>query len=376
MSNNELPDADVIEVSIFGPGKGESVLVHLGHGKWIMVDSCIDAQDGSITAINYLERIGVSIDSDVIMILGTHAHDDHIAGISRALDSCKAAFFACSSALTGEDFISILAEDFQAELGLRKSAYSEYRKILNIVDARRIAAGGRRFLKRAVENLPLIDETWRDGSRIKVTALSPSHEAVTRALKILASASIVVEGKPRRPFRGDPNEFSVALWIECFDKTMLLGADLLKGPSGCGWAGILSEFTPANAASLFKVPHHGSPNADHPDVWNRLLEDNPVALLAPFSGGRRPLPDKADVDRIIKRTANAFITASPVLTPPRDTTRHYKANLGNLAINPREQLGKMGQVRARSKVGQRDWEIQLFGPAEMLQRVKTRRKRR
>jgi len=79
-------------------------------------------------AISYLERLGVSLDSDVLMILGTHAHDDHIAGISRALDRCKAAFYVCSSALTGEEFASILEEDFQAELGLRKSAYSEVSK--------------------------------------------------------------------------------------------------------------------------------------------------------------------------------------------------------------------------------------------------------
>jgi len=48
MSNNKPPEADVVEVSIFGPGKGESVLIHLGNGKWIMIDSCIDPQDGNV----------------------------------------------------------------------------------------------------------------------------------------------------------------------------------------------------------------------------------------------------------------------------------------------------------------------------------------
>jgi len=376
MSTSELPGTDIVEVSIFGPGKGESVLVHLGNGKWIIVDSCVDPATNGIPAIEYLDGMGVSLDRDVLMVLGTHAHDDHIAGISRALSFCKSAFFACSSALTGEEFVSILEEDFQAELGLRKSAYSEYRKILDIVDDRRKAAGGKRFLKRAVEALPLIDETWQDGSKCRVTALSPSHEAVTRALRILANASIAVEGKPRRPFRGDPNEFSVVLWIESFDKIILLGADLVNGPVGCGWMGILSEFAPTEVASLFKVPHHGAPNADHPEVWERLLAKDPVALLAPFSGGRRPRPDAADVDRISARTRRAFITASPVPTLPSNVVKRYKADLGNLAINAREQWGGVGQVRARSKAGQCEWEVDLVSPAEELQRVKTRRKRR
>jgi hypothetical protein len=185
--------------------------------------------------------------------------------------------------------------------------------------------------------------------------------------------SIVVEGEPRRPFRGDPNEFSVALWIECFDKVLLLGADLVTGPTGCGWTGILSEFTPAKSASMFKIPHHGSPKADHPDVWDKLLEDNPVVLLAPFSGGRRPRPSAADADRICKRSSDAYITASPVPTPSRSRARNIKADLGNLAINPSGEDGRMGQVRARSKAGQQGWEIKLFGEARRLERVKTRK---
>lgn len=373
MLNSDAPAWDVVEVSIFGPGRGESVLVHLGYGKWILVDSCIDPDGGNVAAIDYLKRIGVSIESDVLMILGTHAHDDHIAGISQALDECKAAFFACSSPLTSEEFMSVVEEDFQAELQLRKSAYAEYRKILDIIDARRRAADGKKFLKRAVENLPLIEMTLTDGSKIKVTALSPSHEAVTRALKILADASIAVaQGRPRRAYRGDPNEFSVALWVECFDKVILLGSDLVRGPSGCGWAGILSDFDPDVTASLYKVPHHGSPNADHPDVWNRLLGDNPVALLAPFSGGRRPRPSASDVERISRRTTNAYITSTPVPTPPRDKTRRLKVELGNLAINPREVGGRLGQVRARSRAAVVGWEITLFGAARPLDRVKTR----
>jgi hypothetical protein len=166
----------------------------------------------------------------------------------------------------------------------------------------------------------------------------------------------------------------VALWVECFDKVVLLGADLIKGPTGCGWTGILSEFNPSKTASLFKIPHHGSPNADHPDVWDKLLQDDPVALLAPFSGGRRPLPGKSDIERINQRTSKSFITASPVPTPSRTAARRRKANLGNLGINPRALSGAMGQVRARSKEGQHDWEIELFGPGVSLRDVKTRNK--
>ena len=274
MLNSDPPGVDTLEVSIFGPGKGESVAVHLGANKWIIVDSCIDTINNTLPVIKYLKNIGVSVENDVLMVLGTHAHDDHIAGIAKVLDECKSAFYACSSALVQEEFIAVLEEDLQAELGLRKSSYSEFREVNEITNARRIAAGGKRFMKRAIENLPLI-ELRLNGSLCKVTALSPSHEAVTRMVRNLADANVVTVGKPRHSFRGDPNESSVALWIESLDNVVLLGADLLKGPSGCGWAGILSEFTPNERASLFKVPHHGAPNADEEMVWQKLLVRQP-----------------------------------------------------------------------------------------------------
>lgn len=36
------PAADEIEFSLFGPGYGEAVAVHLGDGTWLLIDSCID----------------------------------------------------------------------------------------------------------------------------------------------------------------------------------------------------------------------------------------------------------------------------------------------------------------------------------------------
>jgi len=38
------PAADEIEVTLFGPGYGEAIAVHLGEGAWLLVDSCIDPE--------------------------------------------------------------------------------------------------------------------------------------------------------------------------------------------------------------------------------------------------------------------------------------------------------------------------------------------
>jgi len=80
-----------------------------------------------------------------------------------------------------------------------------------------------------------------------------------------------VAGEERGRSRQDPNELAAAIWVETLNKRILLGADLLVGPSECGWDAVLASFHP-EPASLFKIPHHGSPGADHPEVWSGLLD--------------------------------------------------------------------------------------------------------
>lgn len=83
----EPPRPDQVEVTLLGPGFGESILVHIGDNHWIIIDSCIDSDTGSPAAITYLEGLGVDPGEAVKVIVATHWHDDHIGGISTLL-SC------------------------------------------------------------------------------------------------------------------------------------------------------------------------------------------------------------------------------------------------------------------------------------------------
>ena len=38
------PGEDEFEVVLLGPGYGESIVLHVGYGGWIIVDSCINAE--------------------------------------------------------------------------------------------------------------------------------------------------------------------------------------------------------------------------------------------------------------------------------------------------------------------------------------------
>ena len=50
------PQRDQIEVSLFGPGYGECVLLYIGDGNWVIVDSCFDEHQEPV-ALAYLRNL-------------------------------------------------------------------------------------------------------------------------------------------------------------------------------------------------------------------------------------------------------------------------------------------------------------------------------
>lgn len=364
-SRTTPPEQDEVEVSIFGPGKGESIAVHVGNGEWLIVDSCVDQRSNEIPVLQYLERIGVDVSADVRLVVGTHAHDDHIAGLASVFDACRSAQFVCSSALTKEEFLRHVRADEQieAQYKLRQSIRKEYRQIFEVMKTR---PKGKR-LKYAMAELPLLTRSESAEAPVMiVTALSPSSEAIERAMRSLAEGIAVADGT-KRPGAIDPNELAVAIFIVVGDTAVLLGADLLKGPAGCGWKAVLAleNFTANPLASVFKVPHHGSHNAHHDDVWTRLLTDDVISLLAPYRRGSKPLPAPDDVQRLKALSKTVYCSANPRLPTPNKAVRKTTASLSGFASNVRI-VGYAGQVRARRKRGADDWVVTCFDPALQL----------
>ncbi len=332
-----------------------------------MVDSCIEQSTRKNPALEYLSGLGVDVETSVQLIVATHAHDDHFAGIADAFSKCKESTFVASQAATSEEFLALIELDSTISSMLRMSAYSEFRKVYKLVESRGRLVPDRICFKRAVANLPLYERQFSEHNfRSSVRALSPSHHSVTRASRPLAETIAQQEATRKRLQTVDPNEFAVALWVDVGGRVIILGADLTSGPAGCGWRAVLADHAPGSKAELFKVPHHGAPNAHHPGVWDNMLMANPLALIAPFRAGRNPRPSEDDINRILSLTNQAYITASPQIPAQGTVTRKRGSALGPLATNPREPWGKVGQVRARGTVGKDDWQVDLFHPARAL----------
>ncbi|MEU4193152.1 hypothetical protein AB0E69_14730 [Kribbella sp. NPDC026611] len=331
----------------------------MGANEWIVVDSCLNQSDGTHPVLDYLRGIGVDIATQVILVIGTHAHDDHITGLASVFAQAKSAQFVSSVAATTEEFFAQFEVDLSIQPHMRAKIRAEYEQILDEVDRRDrdgLLAMSRRDL--------WTRQGSSESSSARVCALSPSDKAVRRSQRLLAAGL----AKPDSRYKlssGDPNEMAVALWVEVANHAILLGADLLRGPKGCGWQAVLAEFTPQIPASLFKVPHHGAPNAHHDDVWTKLLEPEAVAVLAPFRAGVTPRPAPTDIQRILSLTPNAFITATPK-KPESRAVKRTAASLRELTSSVREPWGVPGHVRARRELDADQWVIETFPPARHL----------
>jgi beta-lactamase superfamily II metal-dependent hydrolase len=364
--STDPPASDIFEVSLFGPGKGESIVVHLGAHRWIVVDSCRDQRSGEVAALKYLRGIGVDLAAEVLAVVATHAHDDHFAGIADIVEACSSAIIVTSQALVNREFLALVEAENDIAGITDTASYREYRRIFALAQQRRNSATGMRPLRRASENKVLLDVPALGAvPAATVTALSPSEQAVTRALEALANSQLHAMGERTRRSMLDPNEASIALWINVGAASVLLGADLLSGPTGCGWGAVLHAFKPVEPATLYKAAHHGSSTSHHDGMWANLLASEPVVLLAPFRHGNVNLPKKSDIAYILAHTNKAWTTSTGMPTPS-GTFKKQASKLGTLAHNPRDPYGMVGQLRARIPFSGGVWKVDNFAPAARL----------
>ena len=291
---------------MFGPGIGESVLVHLGNNEWLLVDSCADT-DGPV-ALSYLEQIGVDPSLAIKSIVATHWHDDHINGLAWAFEKCGAARFICSDALNTKEFL-VLTQ--RSDPTIRNSSgLDEFGRIIETIRLRKkysrsagpefASENKRLFLRQSSPSIP----------KAEVWALSPSSGTRNLAIKEFAQSAFQEKEAKRCLVSLRPNQTAVALWINFGALSVLLGSDLENSPDPqTGWTAVLnSKSRPQGKAAIFKIPHHGSSNGDDPQVWHNMVSDNPIALLTPFL--KSGLPRNSDVRRICKNTKETYITST------------------------------------------------------------------
>ena len=335
---------------LLGPGYGESVVLHMGHGAWVIVDSCINT-GGEPRALEYLESIGVDPAQGVDLIVATHWHDDHIRGMARLVEVCSQAEFCCANALLTEEFLAAADAMEARHLSADGSGVRELHRVFTWLESKASPptfAGANRRIR------------LRD--QCEIWSLSPGDAAFREFLRSMRRL-LPAPGrtKPRVP-SVSPNDLSVVLWIAIGNLALLLGSDLETS----GWLTILnSAERPAGKASVFKVPHHGSADAYEPEVWRQMLDRDPFAVLTPWQRGNRSLPGRSDVQRILAHTRHAYSTSNgPLRSRSRRRESMVDRSIRGAGIRVRRLEMRAPAIRLRCPIGSADgWSVQTFGPA-------------
>jgi len=373
------PTADELEVSLFGPGYGESIVIHAGNNQWILVDSCMNPRTKQPAALSYLRDLNVDASKSVRLIVATHWHDDHVRGIAATFKECESAKLAISGAVDKDNFLNLLAA-YTERRSIDDSGLNEFLELFAILKQRKESrtfvgspqlANANKLLYK--EKIVLTETSIVD---VEAYSLSPSDESIVKALLSIGELLPAENISPLRIPSVTPNYASVVVWIRVGDSQMLLGADLQKsGDPAIGWTAILTgSIAISGKADVFKIPHHGSQNGDEPRVWSELLNPNPLAVLTPFTRANKRLPTLADIQRISSSTSNGYITAAPTTQSPRWNNRVIRDTLRDATRSVHPVNQGWGQVRLRRKLNVKAsiWQTALFGNAQELAEMSTR----
>ena len=302
------PHNNQVEISLFGPGFGECILIHYADGDWFIVDSCLCPDSKRPISLVYLEELGVEKDN-VKGLLLTHWHSDHTSGAFEIIRDCPNARLYLPQALSKKEALSLaymFDSDAFSSVG---EEIKEFRKITDFLFQNKqknrlvtVKTGHSFFMKKT------------NGHSLRMLALSPSDVAVNwSTTKLSQQLPKVGAQRLKNVVPDDPNLNAVAIHFSYGEMSILLGSDLEEsGNHDTGWSAIVNSnlYHEQNLSKsqFFKVPHHGSCNGHHDAVWRDLLAPKPISIETPYSKLANPLPTDDDTARIIALSKSLHVT--------------------------------------------------------------------
>lgn len=358
----DAPEADEVEISLFGPSYGECVVIHAGNGVWLVVDSCTIPGTGKSRCVHYFEEIGVNVSSAVKRIIATHWDQDHIRGLSQLVELAESAEFVCSAAIFSEEFLTLIELYKQIQFGVG-GGVKEFARIIEILLQRQ------RKPLLAMERMTIWN-SLRDGREVaSLVALTPSSATIIEGHLNIGQLLQDARAQNLRVTETSRNDRSVVLWLRAGNAIALLGSDLEEtGAKDQGWSAVLLSPVERPKAQIFKVPHHGSITGHVDQVWSDLLVPNPPSIIAPWRKGVQALPTRNDIERIQEKTDDLYVT-----TIPQNKHKRRSATVERMIRSTSRGLRavdeSLGHIRLRARLSSANpaWTAALFNGARRIE---------
>lgn len=345
--SNSAPSNDEAEISLFGPGVGECIVIHYGQGKWFIVDSCLCPETNEPIALKYLNSINVNVSNQVEGVLITHWHQDHIKGAAEIMKQCTNAKLFLSAALMESEAVNLALLYNKAKIFQVDKEISEFSEIIQFLKNSKALLR----IETVKANHSFFNLNQNGVAPTKLLALSPSSSAVNQSIANIVDMMPNPDGKRgRNLIKASENLNAVAMYFSYADFSAVLGSDLEEGQNkNSGWSAVISSNIFDNQslalADLFKVPHHGSENAHNDDVWTQLLKASPLSITTPFLSSR--LPTDQDIQRIKSLSSDFHITHDPKSSTKIRRDNMVEREMKSIVLD-RKVLNKiMGHIQIR-----------------------------
>ena len=296
---------DLVNITVFGPGFGESIIIYIPSLGWGVIDSCIHrAKNVTINpALEFLKSQNVTRLSFLVL---THPHNDHFQGLNLLIEHFlgrieRICYYSGDGIREYRTFLA--KKHLLREPGL--VALSRiFKKFAQAKEA------GAHILKMS-ERTEIVRRNRYGNSEVEIIALSPSEESIARYVQLLHEAIPRKDGHFSGEMKdNDHNLLSSAILCKVQNLSLIFGSDLEVGKTKhMGWKGVMrNPDSPELAAHFVKIPHHGSENAFYEPVWKEFSKNSlPVSVITPYD--RSSLPRIEMIKRISKFSSKIAITA-------------------------------------------------------------------
>lgn len=285
---DHLP-AGMLSIVVYGPGRGEAILVRLPNGMIGVVDGCREPKRGDKDPLGRGDPVRELLrrlePSRLAFACLTHPHDDHYAGLGRLLAAYEKRVDNVWFVDMGGPALKALLATHQ-RMRARGAAFPDADKVKGLervitkfYEAHSRHGSSPNFLH---AGMPLFDEPMEFG-RFTVKACGPGPGDLIRLRDSLYGAvkSSVEEGEVI-DVDFDLNVASGALLLRWEQAGVLLAGDLLCGPDkSAGWQHAYRHVE--CPIQVVNVAHHASREAHDDALWAKMSPD--LAIVTPFNHG-------------------------------------------------------------------------------------------
>lgn len=298
----------LLNVVVFGPGRGESCVVRLPNGELGVVDGCRKTNDPTLALLESLR----GPDSRLAFVALTHPHDDHYGGLAELLDRWSGRVGEVWRTVYGPRYSEQLLGFVSAQRAGKRGLLPDERKLheLRAVLERFQTVRENGTGKLMIVERPMLARTLSGSPPVTVTAWGPAdwdYERHSQALVRAVSALSAPRGDHAPP-KVDPNQASGALLVQWGEARVLLAGDLLRGTRpDSGWRAARSLV--GKPVQVVNVAHHASEEAHDEELWGMMAPQ--LAIVTPFMGAVGTQPPRPEMIKTLCASSAVVITSPP-----------------------------------------------------------------